>query len=89
MNPQFPTIGRIVHATILDAKGDLVVRPAIIVRVWGEAPTAAVNAQVFCDGDAPASQSNDGLPNVLWKTSLMFSEESGTLAGSWSWPPRV
>lgn len=82
-----PTIGRIVLATIRDAKDALVVRPAIIVRVWGEAPTAAVNVQVFCDGDG--GHANDGLHNVVWKTSLGFAEEPGVLALTWSWPPRL
>lgn len=84
---QIPAIGRIVHATILNANKRLVVRPAIIVEVWGEEPKGAVNAQVFCDGDG--GKYNDGLPNVLWVTSLTFTEEPGQRQMTWSWPPKL
>ena len=88
MPPQIPTIGRIVLATIRDQRKQLIVRPAMIVRVWGESPTAAVNVQVFCDSAAPESDHNDGLPNVIWKTSLTHAPEPGVMESSWSWPPR-
>lgn len=88
MNNPVPTVGRIVHATIKNAKGKLVVRPAIIVQVWGESPTAAINVQVFCDSSASEPAYNDGLPNVVWKTSLTHAAEPGVMESSWSWPPR-
>ncbi len=56
-------IGSDVHA------GD--VYPMIIVRVWGRAPTSAVNGQVFLDGS-----------DVLWVTSVT----AGVGHGSFSWP---
>src|SRR4051812_23985165 len=59
---QIPTIGRIVHAVVQIHEGnhaELVIRPAIIVRIW---PTAkkgvvatSVQAQVFMDGDGGPS----------------------------------
>lgn len=86
--PAIPTVGRIVHVTLFDAKKNLVVRPGIIVRVWGDAPTAAVNLQVFTDGAAPAVDYNDGLPSVFWVTSATYQEQAGIMAHSWSWPAR-
>lgn len=84
-----PSIGRIVHATIKDERGNLVIRPAIIVRVWNEVPSGSVNLQVFADSDAPTSDYNDGLPNVFWVTSAIYQPEAGKMEKSWSWPPRV
>lgn len=74
-----PTIGRTVHVVLRDKRGELITRPGIIVRVW--AGSTGVNAQVFTD------DSNDGLPGVLWKTSLVY-DEAGLLESSWHWPPR-
>jgi hypothetical protein len=89
MNNPVPTVGRIVHATIRNAQGALVVRPAIIVQVWGQSPTAAINVQVFCDSSTSEPAYNDGLPNVVWKTSLTHAAEPGVMESSWSWPPRA
>jgi hypothetical protein len=84
---QKPTIGRIVLATIKDARGTLITRPAIIVRTW-PGPTAgevspAVQAQVFTDGNGNPD-CNDGLPAVVWKTSLRF-DENGESEDTWRW----
>lgn len=87
--PPIPTVGRIVHATIKDSRGNLVVRPAIIVRVWNDVPTAAVNLQVFADSDAPVTDYNDGLPNVFWVTSAIYQETAGQMEKAWSWPPKA
>jgi len=77
---QLPSLGRIIRV-VLKTDGGVVVRPAIIVRTWGDAakPQTYVNAQVFTD------ESNDGLPGTLWKTSLTF-DPSATLENSWHWP---
>lgn len=48
--------------------------PMLIVAVWGDTPTSAVNGQVFLDGN-----------DVLWATSVAVGEGPRT----WSWPPRV
>lgn len=74
-----PTIGRIVHYILSAAdaakvnsqrlpdhansadEGD--VYPMLIVRVWGKTPEAAVNGQVFIDGDF-----------TLWVTSATLGE---------------
>ena len=83
-----PGIGRIIHATVR-VHDMLVVRPAMIVRVWpGAKPgevASAVQAQVFMDGDG--SSVNDGTPNCLWKSSLQF-DPTGKLEDSWRWPAR-
>lgn len=86
MSNQIPTVGRIVNAVIKSKLGELVTRPAIVVRPWGSTPNAALNAQVFCDGDGGIA--NDGLPNVVWKTSLTF-DPTGAKESSWHWPARV
>ena len=83
MNPK-PTIGRIVIATIMDGRGNLVQRPALIVRTWGE-DTKCVQAQVFTDGQ-DETNGNDKLPAVVWKSSLAFSE--GQELNTWNWPTR-
>lgn len=80
---QVPTAGRIVQYT-LDASdvarrgahignkisaGD--VYPMMITRVWGDKPDAAVNGQVFLDGN-----------DVLYVTSIYVGEGPRTYA----WP---
>jgi hypothetical protein len=47
------------------------VYPMVIVRVWGDAPTSAVNGQVLLDGN-----------DVYWATSRTV----GTQPGTWAWP---
>ena len=84
-----PGICRIVVAVIKDSSGRLVERPAIIVRTWSSeekgVPSSSIQAQVFCDGDG--GPSNDGLPNLLWKSSLEY-DETGRRENSWHWPTR-
>lgn len=90
--PQVPSVGRIVNAVVQIHEGahaELVIRPAIIVHVWpvegkGVVETT-VQAQVFMDGDG--GPSNDGTPNVVWKSSLQY-DETGKLPHSWHWPKR-
>lgn len=85
MNTPVPTTGRIVNAVIKNARGELITRPAIIVRTWGE-QSFSVQAQVFTDGNGdPAT--NDGLPNVVWKSSLQYCETP--IENSWHWPARA
>lgn len=69
-----PSIGRIVHYVI----GGGHHRPAIIVRVWDQAPKedSVVQLQVFTDG------SNDGMQNVEWHTSV-HQDASGIKPGTW------
>ena len=74
-----PTIGRIVHAVIKTAHGEIVTRPAIITRTWGESP--CVQATVFPDSV------NDGLGDTVGKSSLQF-DETGKQENSWHWPSR-
>jgi len=47
---QVPSIGRIVHYVLPVGEHAGEHRPAIIVRVFGDQPTSAVNLQVFTDG---------------------------------------
>jgi hypothetical protein len=89
---QIPTIGRIVHAVVQIHEGahaELVIRPAMIVRVWPvegkDVVETTVQAQVFMDGDG--GPSNDGTPNVVWKSSLQY-DKTGKLPHSWHWPKR-
>ena len=80
-----PTIGRIVYAVFMNNHGQAVTRPAIVVHVWGTTADAALNAQVFTDGNG--TPSNDGTQNVIWKTSLAHDPE-GKALNSWHWPKR-
>ncbi|MDE3097338.1 MAG: hypothetical protein KGK07_15225 [Chloroflexota bacterium] len=94
-----PTVGRIVHYVLpehVSKRCAGMVRPAIVVRVWGDgisdkpaAPVAdpdhgSVQLQVFTDcsndGDACAA-------GVMWATSVHY-DESGA-PGTWHWPPRA
>ena len=47
--------------------------PMMVVRIWGDTPTSAVNGQVFLDGN-----------DVLWATSVCIGEGPRTF----SWPSR-
>lgn len=84
-----PSIGRLVHYTYAthDVIADSVKgqsRPAIIVRVWGDAedPRVTVQLQVFTD------QENDGVDRgLLWVTSVQEAQEP--TPGKWNWPPFV
>lgn len=87
------SVGRVVHfvlgeRTIHDGSKALVIRPAIVVAVWG--PDTA-NLQVFTDG----SNDNEVLleeergahaDRVVWRTSRMRSDEPRV--DTWHWPPR-
>lgn len=79
-----PSVGRIVLYRLKDKRGDIVIRPAIVVRVWerqdDEMPL--VQLQVFTDG------SNDGVggpDGIVWKTSVHYDEAGAE--GTWSWMP--
>ena len=78
---QKPTIGRIVHATIKDLRGEVIVRPAIITRTWGD-DTTCVQATIFPDA------SNDDLGFVVSRSSLAY-DEAGQQENSWRWPVSV
>ena len=60
-----------------DMKNSGEIRPAVIVKIWGM-DNGCSQLQVFMDGNG--SQFNDGEPNVVWKTSIVFDEnkEMGT-----------
>jgi hypothetical protein len=81
-----PSIGRVVHYKLPAGPNRGEYRPALIVRVWGEAtPDSAVQLQVFTDGH------NDGpeyAAGIHWATSVKH-DESGTEFGTWKWPPYV
>lgn len=48
--------------------------PAMVVRRWGDAPTASIQLQVSLDGN-----------DTFWATSV----NEGDGERQWSWPPRV
>lgn len=75
-----PSVGRIVHFVLQTGEH----RPAIIVRVWDKVPTeqTAVQLQVFTDG------CNDGLPDVVWKTSVC-QDPTGQKLGTFHLPELV
>ncbi len=87
LDEQKPSIGRLVHYVLESGPCTGQHRPALIVRVWGDLPTSAVQLQVFTD--SPTSEdSNDCLPPVMWATSRL-QDASGEKPGTWHWPERV
>lgn len=76
-----PTVGRIVHYTLPAGRGEGQVRPAIVVRIWG-GDHPSIQLQVFTDSD------NDGLPPIVWKTSVTESNTGESELGRWHWPKR-
>lgn len=89
-NQNVPAIGRIIIAVIqLPGTRGRVERPGIIVRTWPDEMTeevsTAVQAQIFMDADG--TESNDGTPPCLWRSSLPY-DEKGEMADSWHWPKR-
>lgn len=74
------TEGRIVHYVLPDGRNIGEHRPAIIVKVW-DPWQGTSQLQVFMDGNG--SESNDGTPNVVWATSIVYSEAKEY--GTWHW----
>ena len=81
------TEGRIVHFVFENGEH----RPAIVVKVWritgpgniqDPPPNGCSNLQVFTDSDG-LEKYNDMLPQVMWKTSILFSEEAEP--NTWHW----
>jgi len=68
--PQWPA-GAQAHIGNEAKEGQAV--PMLIVAVWGDTPTSAVNGQAFLDGN-----------DVLWVTSVAVGEGPRT----YSWPTR-
>lgn len=77
------TEGRIVHYVLNDGASKGQHRPAIVVRVWRTLPDGQPPANGCCQLQVFTDDSNDALPAVVWKTSVLF-DESGT-PGSWHW----
>lgn len=85
----YPTIGRIVHYTYPEFAGATAIRPAIVVRDWGN---GCVNLRVFEDGG-----NDDELTAVhgTWPTSVTAADaiDGGapgavSQVGRWHWPAR-
>lgn len=81
------SVGRIVLYTLREGRSSGEVRPAIVVRVWGS-DHPSVQLQVFTDSDKNG-QYNDGLPPVMWATSVEESTSGEPEMGRWHWPKRV
>lgn len=93
------TEGRIVHYVLESgrSKGDH--RPAIVVRDWKQ-ENGLVQLQVFTDGandeftnfvfvtdDKRDIATGDQSSNVVWRTSVHYSEAKEP--GTWHWPEQV
>lgn len=77
------TEGRIVHFVL----GNEQHRPAIVVNVFrdanGNPPENGVcNLQVFTDSDKDGNY-NDALPQVMWETSVLYSDNKTPY--TWHW----
>ena len=78
--------GRIVHFVLADGRSPGEHRPAIVVKVWrntDNTPPAngCSNLQVFTDGEG--GNYNDGLPRLLWQTSVLYDPDGAP--GTWHW----
>lgn len=88
MSQQPASIGRIVHVRVGGEDDSPVLRPAIIVRVWGD---TCVNAIVHLDGrndDVYGRLDGECGRHVevgtVWCTSISLGEG----VGNWRWPAR-
>ncbi len=92
------SVGRIVHVNLgrdtrpghaTDEREH--VRPAIVVRTWGDTPESAINVQVLADGSNDVgleylvTNKRDPEAGPVWLTSILQGEG----VGQWRWPPRV
>lgn len=86
MADQKPSIGRIVHAVLLNRSGELVHRPAIITRTFGhvQSPDQIINARVFTDGPSDHHAGSA----TIWKEMLRY-DATGTKDWTWHWPEVV
>jgi hypothetical protein len=71
-----PSIGRIVRVITRGSEGKIVVRPAMITKVF----PSLINATVFYDKE-------DGVGVVGIITNLRF-DEKGVAVNTWHWPSR-
>lgn len=76
--PDF-NIGDIVGYVLPDGRSAGEVRPAIVVRIW-DTDTGCSQLQVFADSNGDPFY-NDGLPNVFWKTSILYNADKQP--GTW------
>jgi hypothetical protein len=87
---QVVSVGRIVHYVLSSGANKGQHRPAIVVRVWGEATTEhtpTCQLQVFTDAtnDFVTGPGSNG---ILWATSAT-QDPTGERLGSWHWPEKV
>lgn len=86
------SIGRTVHYVLPDGRSAGQHRPAIVLRVWGEATAwpQTVQLAVFVDGtndyDTIFGMSSHHVP-VIWKTSVSY--DADRKLGTWHWPEAV
>jgi hypothetical protein len=62
------------------------IRPAVIVRTWGESAKVAVQLQVFTDGTNDYDHGHTGASGIMWKASVPYSEDA--TPGTWHWPTK-
>lgn len=83
--PRLAKVGAIVGYVLDEGKGKGEIRPAIVVHNWDGEIVAeypgTLQLQVFTDGDG--GDWNDGLPNVCWRTSVVYDENK--VVGTWHW----
>ena len=80
------TAGRIVHYVLNEGHNVGQCRPAIVVRTWGDPPTAPypIQLQVFVDGtnDWPGETVGH-----MWRTSVVYDDRAAgeRQRGTWHW----
>lgn len=93
-----PSPGRIVEIAFKHAEsGDVVRRPAVVVRTWGtpDKPSALVNVKVFLDDKNDWYLTNpmtgqilaaDSTKDPLWLTSVEYDSDGAV--GKWRYCPQ-
>jgi hypothetical protein len=71
-----PQIGDIVGYTLPDGAHPGDIRPALIVRTWGDTSDARVNLQVFTDGTNDYPANHAGATGILWQSSVANDEDT-------------
>lgn len=82
--PIVPRISDQVHYVLEAGPNQGECRPAFVVRVWGTAPTSAVNLLVLVDGENDQHRNNTppgGAPLVIWRTSKL--RDDNRTPGTW------
>ncbi|HEX3640195.1 MAG TPA: hypothetical protein VHV10_02775 [Ktedonobacteraceae bacterium] len=69
-----PKVGDMVLYVLPDGSYPGEIRPAVIVKVWGDQPDSYVNLQVFTDSMNDYITAHPGGSGIMWRTSVEHDE---------------